>query len=102
MAYYPGRLQGRNLEPTYVTLEVADSRLRIVAGRRQLGSWPLAVVTVQRTAVYRFSLWIDGSSLEFFAEDPLEFSDEVGAVIDLTAKEGRFGLKARMKKAAEA
>ena len=100
MADYSGRLHGRSLESTYVTLEVADSWLRIVAGRRQLGSWPLSAVTVQRTSVYRFTLWIDGGSLEFLAEDPLEFSDEVGAVVDLTAKKGRYGLKARIQDAA--
>ena len=101
MAYYSGRLQGRSLEPTSVTLEIADSRLRIVAGHRKLGSWPLSAVAVQRTSVYRFTLWIDGGSLEFFAEDPLEFSDEVGAVIDLTAKEGRYGLKASIQDASD-
>ena len=100
MANFLGRLQGPSLEPTYVTMEVADNRLRIVAGRRHMGSWPLTAVSVQRTSVYRFALEIDGDHLEFFPEDPSEYSDAVGAVIDLTEKKGRFGLKARIQDAA--
>ena len=100
MANFLGRLQGPSLEPTYVTMEVADSRLRIVAGRRHMGSWPLTAVAVQRTSVYRFALEIDGDHLEFFPEDPSEYSEAVGAVIDLTEKKGRFGLKARIQDAA--
>ncbi len=99
MADYPGRLSGPSLEPTDVTMEVKHNTLRIVAGRRDIGSWPLSAVTVQRTSVYRFTLRIDGETLEFFPGDPLEFSDEVGAVIDLTAKSGRYGLKTRIQAA---
>lgn len=97
MANYLGRLQGQNLEPTYVTMEIAEDRLRIVAGRRHMGSWALSNVTAQRTSVYRFALEIDDDHLEFFPEDPSEFSDEVGAVVDLREKKGRFGLKARIQ-----
>jgi len=100
MANYLGRLQGPSLEPTYVTMEVVEDRLRIVAGRRHMGSWPLSAVSVQRTSVYRFALEIDGDKLEFFPEEPSEFSDAVGAVIDLTERVGRFGLKARIQDAA--
>ena len=100
MANYLGRLQGPSLEPTYVTMEVAEDRLRIVAGRRHMGSWPLNGVSAQRTSVYRFALEIEGDQLEFFPEDPSAFSDAVGAVVDLTEKKGRFGLKARIQDAA--
>ena len=100
MAIYLGRLQSADLEPTPVKMETVDDRLRIVAGRTQMGSWPLASVSVQRTSVYRFALEIEGDSLEFFPEEPLGFSEAVGAVIDLTEKQGRFGLKTRMQEAA--
>ena len=100
MASFEGRLQGATLEPSYVTMEVADNRIRIVAGRRHMGSWPLTKVRAQRTSVYRFSLEIDNDHLEFFPEDPAEFSEAVGAVVDLTETAGRFGLKARIQDAA--
>lgn len=100
MASFEGRLQGLSLEPSYVTIEVSDERIRIVAGRRHMGSWPLNKVSVQRTSVYRFSFEIDSDHLEFFPEDPAEFSDAVGAVVDLTETKGRYGLKARIQDAA--
>ena len=100
MPNFEGRLQGASLEPSYVTIEVSDERLRIVAGRRHMGSWPLSGVSVQRTSVYGFSFEIDNDHLEFFPEDPAEFSDAVGAVVDLTETKGRFGLKARIQDAA--
>ena len=81
-------------------MEISDGRLRIVAGRRHMGSWALSHVSAQRTSVYRFALEIDGDRLEFFPEDPSEFSDDVGAVVDLTEKKGRYGLKARIEDAA--
>jgi len=100
MAEFQGRLQGPKLEPAYVTAEVADDRFRLVAGRRHLGSWPLKAIAVERTSIYRFALEIDGDHLEFFPEDPSGFSDSVGAVIDLRETRGRFGLKARIERAA--
>ncbi len=100
MAEFVGRLQGPKLEPAYVTIEVSDGRFRIVAGRRQMGSWPLTKIAVERTSIYRFSLEIDSDSFEFFPEDPSEFSNSVGAVIDLRETRGRFGLKARIERAA--
>lgn len=99
MAYFQGRLQGRGLEPTTVTIEVADGRFRMVAGRRHLGSWPLQQLEIQRTSIYRFSIEIDADKFEFFPEDPSAFSDAAGAVIDLTGAKGRYGLKARIEQA---
>ena len=98
MAHFVGRLQGTRLEPTYVTVEIDDGRLRIVAGRRHMGSWPLRAVSVERTSIYRFALVIEGDSLEFFPEDPSTFSDTVGAVIDLRETQGRYGLKERIQR----
>lgn len=102
MAYYLGRLQSTRLEPTHVTVEIDEGRFRIVAGRRHMGSWPLRNVNVERTSIYRFALIIDNDHLEFFPDDPSEFSDAVGAVIDLTeSKRSRFGLKARIQEAGQ-
>lgn len=100
MSRYLGRLQSADLEPSYVTIEVSDGRLRIVAGRRHLGSWPLERISAERTSPYRLALRIDGDEFEFFPEDPKGFSDAVGAVIDLRERTGRFGLKARIEQAA--
>jgi hypothetical protein len=100
MAYHLGRLQGSRLEPTHVTIEIDDARFRITTGRRHMGSWPMREVKVERTSIYRFSFDIEGDHLEFFPDDPSDFSDAVGAFIDLTdSKRGRFGLKARIQNA---
>ena len=88
------------MDPKYVTVEIGDDgRLRIVAGRRRMGSWPLEQVKVERTSIYRFILEVEDNKFEFFPEDPSEFSDNASAVIDLTEIKGRFGLKARIAKA---
>lgn len=100
MAKFVGRLQSPTLDPTFVEIEIADERFRIVAGRRHLGSWSLSSIKAERTSVYRFSLTVDDDQLDFFPEDPSGFSDAVGAVIDLRETPGRFGLKARMERAA--
>lgn len=102
MAYYPGRLQGPKLEPTNVTVEIDDGRLRIVAGRRHMGSWPLPTMEIHRTSIYRFAFEIEGDNFEFFPEDPSAFSDAAGAVVDLTERAGRYGLKARIEDATSA
>jgi hypothetical protein len=99
MAYYPGRLQGPRLEPTSVTVEVDDGRLRITAGRRHMGSWPLTTMEILRTSIYRFAFEIEGDTFEFFPDDPSAFSDAAGAVVDLTGRAGRYGLKARIQDA---
>ena len=81
-------------------MEIADDgRLRIVAGRRHVGSWPFEQVKVERTSIYRFVLELEDKELEFFPEDPSEFSEAAGAVVDLSLLEGRFGLKARIVEA---
>ncbi len=102
MTFYAGRLKAIRLEPTAVTIEVADGRFRVVAGKRHLGSWPMETLEIHRTSVYRFAFEIDGDSFEFFPEDPSAFSDAVGAVVDLTESKGRFGLKARIEDASNA
>lgn len=83
-----------------VSIDIGDGRLRVSAGRRQLGSWAQQRVVAERTSIYRFEINIDGDQFEFFPDDPSGFSDAVGAVIDLTESKGRFGLKARIEKAA--
>jgi hypothetical protein len=99
MAQYTGRLQGPALEPSTVLIDIGEGRLRISAGRRHLGSWPLPNIRAERTSIYRFSLDIAGESFDFYPDDPSEFSDEVGAIIDLTTPKSRFGLRERIEKA---
>ncbi|HUG31787.1 MAG TPA: hypothetical protein VMM14_02750 [Acidimicrobiia bacterium] len=100
MAQFTGRLQGPNLEPSKVLIDINDGRFRISAGRRQLGSWALQSVRAQRTSIYKFSLDIDSESFDFYPDDPSTFSDTVGAIVDLTESKGRFGLRERIERAA--
>ena len=81
-------------------VEIADGRFRISSGRIKLGSWSLEDVRAKRQSIYRFSLDIGGDHFDFIPDDPSAFSDAIGAVIDLTETPGRFGLKARIEKAA--
>jgi hypothetical protein len=99
MPNFTGRLQGPHLEPTTVLIDVADGRFRISAGRLHIGSWPIERILAERTSIYRFDLTIDGDRFDFIPEDPSAFSESVGAVIDLTEANDRFGLKARIEKA---
>lgn len=99
MVQYNGRLQGPDLEPSRVQIDISDGRFRIAAGRVQLGSWPQEKIVTERTSIYRFNLTIDGDEFEFYPDDPSAFSDTMGAVIDLTGTKGRFGLKARIEQA---
>jgi hypothetical protein len=102
MAQYAGRLQSERLEISVVTVNVDDDdRVRIMAGRRPIGSWPIAKVNAERRSIYKFDLVIDGEAFEFFPDDPSGFGDAVGAVIDLTNDGNRFGLKARIAEASE-
>ena len=97
MTYYAGRLKAVRLEPTAVTIEISEGRLRVVAGKRHLGSWPVESIEIHRTSVYRFAFEIEGDTFEFFPDDPSAFSNAAGAVVDLTEAKGRFGLKARIE-----
>lgn len=97
MVLFSGRLQGPDLEPSSVSIDIGDGRLRISAGRRQLGSWPLEKIKSERRSIYRFGLDIDGDKFDFVPDDPSRFSDEVGAIIDLTSG-SRFGLKERLER----
>ena len=65
MSYYAGRLKAVRLEPTAVTIEVAEGRFRVVAGKRHLGSWPMDTMEIHRTSVYRFAFEIEGDTFEF-------------------------------------
>ncbi len=100
MTQIVGRLQGPYLEPSKVLIDIGDGRFRVSAGRTQIGSWPLSKIRAERTSIYRFDLDIDGDHFDFFPDDPSTFSDQVGAVIDLTESKGRFGLKARIERVA--
>lgn len=100
MANFSGRLQGPDLEPSNVLIDIGDGRFRVAAGRLQLGSWALERIVAERTSIYKFSLTIDGDPFDFYPDDPSTFSDTIGAFIDLTEPKARFGLKERIQKAA--
>lgn len=100
MAQFTGRLQGPDLEPSKVLIDVNDGRFRVSAGRRQLGSWQQESISATRTSIYRFSLDIDGEHFDFYPDDPSTFSDTIGAIIDLTEPRSRFGLRERIERAA--
>ncbi len=102
MSNYTGRLQGVGLEPSTVLIDVEDGRFRIAAGRRQLGSWPLETINAERKSIYRFELTIGDETFDFTPDDPNAFAAAVGAVVDLREATGRFGLKARIERAASA
>lgn len=100
MTQFTGRLQGPQLDPTMVLIDIDEGRFRVSSGRVQLGSWPLEKIRAERTSIYRFDLTIDEDRFEFFPDDPSTFSGAVGAVIDLSEPSGRFGLKARIERVA--
>ncbi|MFZ0014774.1 MAG: hypothetical protein WAL25_11750 [Acidimicrobiia bacterium] len=100
MAQFTGRLQGPNLDPSTVLIDIGDGRFRVSAGRIQLGSWPLEKITAERTSIYKFTLDIVGEHFDFYPDDPSTFSDAIGAMIDLTEPKGRFGLRERIERAA--
>ena len=101
MAQFTGRLQGPELEPSKVLIDIQDGRFRISAGRLHIGSWAIERIVAERTSIYRFDLSIDGDRFDFFPDDPSAFSETVGAVIDLTESSGRFGLKDRIERASQ-
>ena len=101
MAHYTGRLQGPDLDPTTVLIDIDEGRLRISAGRLHIGSWPVERIHAERTSIYRFDLTIESDHFDFIPDDPSAFSDSVGAIIDLSEPAGRFGLKARIEKEAK-
>lgn len=99
MGYFTGRLEGSAIDPNRVLIHIGDGRLRISAGRLHVGSWSLEDVQAERTTIYKFTLDLAGHQFHFFPDDPSRFSDDIGAVIDLTEPAARFGLKARIDEA---
>ena len=98
MATFTGRLQGPNLVPSTVLIDIGDGRFRVSAGRKHVGSWALGRINAERTSIYKFLLDIEGEQFDFYPDDPSSFSDAIGAIIDLTEPKGRFGLKERIEK----
>ena len=99
MPQFTGRLQGPDLEPSNVLIDIGDGRLRVSAGRLHVGSWALERITAERTSIYKFALDINGERFDFYPDDPSTFSDSIGAIIDLTEAKGRFGLRQRIERA---
>lgn len=100
MSTYTGRLQGAQLEPSTVMIDISDGRFRVATGRVQLGSWPMTAIHAERKSIFRFDLAVGDEVFEFTPDDPNGFASAVGAIIDLTDSRGRFGLKARIERAA--
>lgn len=100
MAQFIGRLQGPDLEPSRVLIDIGEGRFRVSAGRMQLGSWALERISAERTSIYKFTLAIQDEHFVFYPDDPSTFSDAIGAIIDLTEPKGRFGLRRRIEGAA--
>ncbi len=90
------------LEPSTVLIDIDEGRFRVAAGRRQLGSWPLEAINAERKSIYRFELSIGEELFEFTPDDPNGFAGAVGTIVDLREATGRFGLKARIDRAASA
>jgi hypothetical protein len=99
MAQFTGRLQGSDLEPSHVLIDIGDGRLRVSAGRLHVGSWALDRISAERTSIYKFALDIGGEHFDFYPDDPSTFSEAIGAIIDLTESKGRFGLRQRIERA---
>lgn len=100
MVQFTGRLQGSDLYPSTVLIDIGDGRFSVSVGGMQIGSWPIEQVAAERTSIFRFELNINGDRFDFNPEDPSAFSEAVGAVIDLTESQGRFGLKTRIERMA--
>ena len=100
MAQFTGRLQGSDLYPSAVLIDIDDERFSVSAGGMQIGSWAIHKINAERTSIFRFELNIDGERFDFNPEDPSAFSEAVGAVIDLTESKSRFGIKARIERTA--
>ncbi|HZD24356.1 MAG TPA: hypothetical protein VE569_13295, partial [Acidimicrobiia bacterium] len=86
-------------EPSNVLIDIEDGRFRVSSGRLQLGSWALTRIRAERSSIYRFTLDIDNEKFDFYPDDPSNFSDAVGAIVDLTESGGRFGLRQRIEEA---
>lgn len=85
-------------DPVTATVQVDGDWVRVVAGHRRLGAWPIRAVGCERVTVFRFHLTLDGQDYTFAPDDPTEFSEAMGAVVDLRPK-SRFGLGDRVKAA---
>ena len=56
-----------------VKLVAVDDQLSLMTETVELGVWPSAAVVVEQVGDDRFSLRIDGESLDFFPDNPPEF-----------------------------
>jgi hypothetical protein len=97
MSVFQGQLQRGTAPPERASVQFDDGRCRVWNERRRIGSWDVAEVQTERTGVARFQ--VSAGDIEFFfiPDDPPGFSEEAGAVVDLRAKTGRFGLAERIR-----
>jgi hypothetical protein len=85
-------------DPVTASILVDGEWVRIVAGHRRLGAWPLNQVACERVTVFRFLLRLENEEFTFAPDDPRGFSEAMGAVVDLRPR-ARFGLGDRVKAA---
>ncbi len=97
MSVFNGLLQRGVSAPERASVQFDDGRCRVWNDRRRIGSWDTADVQTERVGVSRFRM--KSGEVEFFfsPDDPAGFSEEAGAVVDLRAKTGRFGLAERIR-----
>lgn len=99
MSVFHGQLQRGTAPPERASIQFDDGRCRVWNERRRIGSWEVADVHTERTGVARFQVSIGEIDFYFTPDDPPGFSDEAGAVVDLRARTGRFGLADRIRQA---
>jgi hypothetical protein len=97
VSVFQGQLQRGSSPPERASIQFDDGRCRVWNERRRIGSWELSEVQTERTGVAKFHLTIGDLDFFFSPDDPPGFSDEAGAVVDLRAKTGRFGLAERIR-----
>ena len=97
MSVFQGQLQRGTSPPERASIQFDDGRCRVWNERRRIGSWELSEVQTERTGVAKFHLTVGDLEFFFSPDDPPGFSEEAGAVVDLRAKTGRFGLAERIR-----
>jgi hypothetical protein len=99
MSVFHGLLQRGNSIPERASVQFDDGRCRVWNDRRRIGSWEVDEVNTERVGVSRFQMRVGDIDFYFNPDDPAGFSEEAGAIVDLTAKTGRFGLAERLRQA---
>lgn len=100
MAVYEGTLAPHLMEgdPARARFVVDDGWVRVVVGPRPLGTWRVSDIDCARVSLTRFTVNLNGDAYTFMPDRPGEFSEDIGAVVDLRPT-ARFGLGPRVRAA---